>query len=165
MNTFVSALTKLDDLLAKAEEWTLVALVVVMSGVVFLQVVYRYLLAQPLQWSEELARYAFVWISLFGAALSVRRRGHFGMDFFLRMLPARGRRVLTAFVHLAMGAVMVVLLINGVLLVEKTAAQRSPAMEISMGWAYACVPIGAALMLIHLVAIAVREATKAPGAP
>ena len=158
MDSFVRKLTKIDDILAKGEAWILVAFVATMTVVVLLQVIYRYLLTQPLHWSEELARYLFVWISLLGASLSVQKRGHFGMDFFCRMLPEKGRRFLLFLTYLLMGAVMLVLLIYGIVLVQKTAAQQSPAMEISMGWAYACLPVGATLMTIHLLVIMLKEA-------
>ncbi len=128
-----------------------------MTVVVFLQVIYRYLLAQPLHWSEELARYLFVWISILGAALSVQKRGHVGMDFFFKMLPDKGRRYLIFLIYLLMGVVVLVILVQGIFLVQKTAAQQSPAMEISMGWAYASLPAGAALMVLHLLVIIIRE--------
>jgi len=158
MKSLVHKLTRFDQFLAKGEGWLLITLVVAMTVVVFLQVIYRYLLTQPLHWSEELARYVFVWISILGAALSVQRRGHFGMDFFFKMLPEKGRRCLIFLIYLLMGAVVLVILVEGIFLVQKTAGQQSPAMEISMGWAYASLPAGAALMAIHLLAIMVREA-------
>jgi TRAP-type transport system small permease protein len=160
MIPFFLGLRRLDDLLAKVEAWGLITLVAVMTVVVFLQVVYRYLLNQPLYWSEELARYVFVWISILGAALSVQRRGHFGMDFFFKMLPAKGKRFLIFLIYLLMGVVITVLLVQGVLLVGKTVAQQSPAMEISMGWAYACLPVGAGLMAIHLLVILIKEGVE-----
>ena len=160
MTTFVRALSKFDQILARGEGWVLMTMVVVMTVVVLLQVIYRYLLAQPLHWSEELARYLFVWISILGAALSVQRRGHFGMDFFYRMLPDNGRRFLIFVIYLLMGVVILVLLIQGIVLVQKTAAQQSPAMEISMGWAYACLPVGALLMAIHLLVIIIKESIE-----
>lgn len=160
MNPFVRAFTKFDNILAKGEAWLLITLVAVMTGVVFLQVVYRYLLTQPLHWSEEMARYLFVWISLLGAALSMQRRGHFGMDFFFRMLPRRGRRFIAYLVYLLVGIVVLVLLVYGIVLVGKTTDQRSPAMEISMGWAYACLPVGAALMSFHLLSILLQGILK-----
>ncbi len=162
MNSFVHKLTKIDSLLAKGEGWVLIALVVVMTVVVFLQVLYRYLLTQPLYWSEELARYLFVWISILGSALSLQRRGHFGMDFFYRVLPDQGRRFLIFVVYVLIGVVILVLLVEGIFLVQKTAAQQSPAMEISMGWAYACLPVGASLMAIHLLVIIIKEAIEKP---
>ena len=160
MNPFVRKMTQFDRLLAKGEGWVLITLVVVMTVVVLLQVIYRYLLTQPLYWSEELARYLFVWISLFGAALSVQRRGHFGMDFFFRMLPDKGRRFLIFVIFLLMGVVIFVLVIQGIVLVQKTAAQQSPAMEISMGWAYASLPVGALLMAVHLLVMVLKEAIE-----
>ncbi len=160
MNLFVHKMTQFDRLLAKGEGWVLITLVVVMTVVVLLQVIYRYLLTQPLYWSEELARYLFVWISLLGAALSVQRQGHFGMDFFFRMLPDKGRRFLIFVIFLLMGVVILVMLIQGIVLVQKTAAQQSPAMEISMAWAYACLPVGASLMAVHLLVIIIKEAVK-----
>jgi TRAP-type C4-dicarboxylate transport system permease small subunit len=153
MNTFLRALTRFDNLLAKAEAAVLITLVAVMTVVVFLQVVYRYFLTQPLYWSEELARYLFVWLSILGATLGLQKRGHFGLDIFYQMLPNKGRRFLQRLIHLLMGCVILVILIQGIKLVQMTIPQESPAMGISMGWAYACLPVGAGLMAIHLLVI------------
>ena len=160
---FVKRLVKFDTMLARIEGWGLMFMVTVMTVVVLLQVIYRYILSQPLYWSEELARFLFVWISILGAALSVQRRGHFGMDFFFRMFPEKGKRFLIFLIYLLMGGVVLVLLVQGIALVQKTAAQLSQAMEISMGWAYACLPAGACLMVIHLLVIIIREAEDKSG--
>ena len=56
---------------------------------VCLQVFFRYVLEQPLSWSEELARYAFVWLSFLGAAMALGKRLHFGVDYFVNKLPSR----------------------------------------------------------------------------
>ena len=158
MNSFARKLTYFDNLLARGEAAALILLVSVMTVVVFLQVIYRYALTQPLYWSEEVARYLFVWISIVGAALGLQKRGHFGLDLFYKMLPNKGRRFLEFIIYLLMGVVVLVILVQGISLVEKTSLQESPAMGISMGWAYACLPVGAALMAIHLLVIIIREA-------
>ena len=157
MNAFLRPLTRFDNLLAKAESAVLITLVAVMTLIVFLQVVYRYVLVQPLHWSEELARYLFVWVSILGATLALQKRGHFGLDFFYRMLPGQQRRFLQFLIHLFVGCVIFVILIQGARLVQATVLQKSPAMEISMGWAYACLPVGAALMAIHLFVIFLKD--------
>lgn len=157
MNTFLRSLTRFDNLLARAEAGVLITLVAVMTLIVFLQVVYRYVLVQPLHWSEELARYLFVWVSILGATLGLQKRGHFGLDFFYRMLPDQKRRFLQFLIHLFVGGVILVILIQGVKLVQATALQKSPAMEISMGWAYACLPVGAGLMAIHLLVMIFKD--------
>jgi TRAP-type C4-dicarboxylate transport system permease small subunit len=157
MNTLLRTLTKVDHILAKAEAAVLITLVAVMTVVVFLQVVYRYVLTQPLHWSEELARYLFVWLSILGATLGLQKRGHFGLDFFYRMFPDKGRRILQFLIYLLMGSVILVILVQGIKLVQITVLQESPAIGISMGWAYACLPVGAVLMAIHLLVISLKD--------
>lgn len=157
MNTIVRIITKLDQILAKGEAAVLIAFVVVMTVVVFLQVVYRYVLTQPLHWSEELARYLFVWLSILGATLGLQKGGHFGLDLFFRMLPRTGQRYVQILIHFLTGTVIFVILFYGITLVQKTVAQESPAMSISMAWAYASLPVGGALMAIHLLVIFFRD--------
>ena len=150
-------ISRLDDKLAKGEAAALIAIVGVMTVVVFLQVLYRYVFAQPLQWSEELARYLFVWLSILGAALALQKKGHFGLDLFFKMLSSRSRRFVQIPACILMGIVIFVILFEGVILVQKTALQQSPAMGISMSWAYASLPVGGALMAIHLITISLKE--------
>jgi TRAP-type C4-dicarboxylate transport system permease small subunit len=151
---------RFDNLLAKGEAAVLITLVAVMTLIVFLQVIYRYVLVQPLYWSEELARYLFIWLSMLGATLALQKRGHFGLDFFYRILSDQKRHFLQILIHLLVGGVILVILIQGVKLVQATALQKSPAMEISMAWAYACLPAGAGLMAIHLLAIFLKDWSK-----
>jgi TRAP-type C4-dicarboxylate transport system permease small subunit len=160
MVPFIRALTKIDNILAKGEAAVLILFLSVMTLVVFLQVVYRYVLVRPLYWSEELARYMFVWLSMFGAALGLQKQGHFGLDFFYKMLSDRWRRRTGLLIYLLMGALILVILFQGIFLVQKTALQESPAMGIPMSWAYACVPVGATLMAIHLLVILLKDTTR-----
>jgi len=159
MNILLRALIKFDDGLAKVEAGVLILFVAVMTVVVFLQVFYRYVLTQPLHWSEELARYLFVWLSMFGASLAVQKQGHFGFDILFQAFPQRIRWYMRLSIHLLMEAVILVILVQGVTLVQKTVPQESPAMGISMGWAYACLPVGAALMALHLCVLLLKDAT------
>jgi TRAP-type C4-dicarboxylate transport system permease small subunit len=157
MNTVSRLLIRFDSLLAQGEALVLVAILVAMTVVVLLQVIYRYFLTQPLHWSEELARYLFVWLSVLGAANGLQKRGHFGFDALVRMLPRRAMPFMTVLIHALMGVVVFVMLVHGITLVEKTLPQESPAMGISMGWAYASLPVGGVLMASHLIVILIKE--------
>ena len=73
-------LKAVNDLITKI---THVALVFFMSGMValiFTQVIYRYILKQPLSWSEELAKYFFSCIIFFGAVILYREEKHINMS-------------------------------------------------------------------------------------
>ncbi len=157
MNTILRTLTKFDDILAKVEAVALVTLLSVMTVVVFLQVVYRYVLNQPLHWSEELARYLFVWLSILGATLALQKRGHFGLDVLFRIFPKQLKSYMAVLICFLMGIVIFVIFVEGMTLVRKTALQDSPAMGIPMSWAYASLPVGGALMGIHLIVILLKD--------
>lgn len=158
MKRLLSILSRLDDYLGRGEAAALIGLLVIMTAVVFLQVIYRYLLAQPLHWSEELARYLFVWLSMIGASLAVKKRGHFGLDLLSRKLAGKRGLRLEPLICLLMAVPAAVILIWGIGLVGQTVSQESPAMGISMGWAYACLPAGGALMSFHLLVIFLKDA-------
>ena len=160
MSNIVQGLKKFDQILAKGEAAVLILLVSVMTLVVFLQVVFRYALGRPLDWSEELASYLFVWLSVLGAALAVQKGGHFGLDFFSRLLPGPGKRFIWILIHLLMASVVLVILFQGITLVQRTRLQLSPAMSVSMAWPYASLPTGAALMAVHLLTALIKDGLK-----
>ena len=62
------------------EEYLLVFLMVVEVVVVFAQVVTRYVFHSPLAWSEELARYMFIWLVWIGAAYATKMRKNIIID-------------------------------------------------------------------------------------
>src|SRR4051812_42947652 len=77
-----------DRVLGILEEILLASLVAAITSVTFLQVFTRYVTEDPFIWTEELARYLFVWIALIGGAAAVRTNGHFGLDVLRRHIPA-----------------------------------------------------------------------------
>ena len=159
-NTVLRLINWFDEGLARGETIALITIVVVMTGIVLLQVLYRYVFAQPLHWSEELARYLFVWLSILGATLALQKKGHFGLDIFYQMLPKKGRRFGQFFIYLLLGIVIWVIFFQGIILVQKTVLQESPAMGISMSWVYASLPVGGALMAVHLLVLFFKDIKK-----
>lgn len=65
------------------------------------QVFSRQVLGAPSSWSEELAKYVFVWLGMFGAALVFSERGHIAVDLLVHKCPAEVRRAAAAAVQVA----------------------------------------------------------------
>ena len=120
-------------------------LVVAVAG----EVVFRYAIQQSLIFSDELARYLFIWATFLGASLALRRGQHIGLELGLH---ARSRLLRLA-VRIMVGAFLVVLLWTSTELVPTMWAQRSTTLGISMGWIFLALPVGALLMLLQLVAL------------
>ncbi len=152
MGGLAGLVARIDAALGRAEAWALGALVAAMTCTTFLQVVCRYAFNSPLVWSEELARYLFVWIALIGAGAAVRAGGHFGLDLLYRNLPAAVRAWVGGLVSLIVAVFAAVLLVEGVREAAQASVQTASSLPIRMHWAYVAIPAGAALMLWHVAA-------------
>lgn len=132
-------------------ETAVVLLTAVMVATIMLQVFCRFVLGNPLSWSEELARYAFVWITFLGAAVAYRHGGHIVVDTVVVLLPRRLQAALAWIVDALMVVALVVLLVQGMNIVEVNSNVEATMLEIPMSWVYASVPVSAALMLAYQV--------------
>ncbi len=74
------------------EDWLSFILFWVLSGVVFLQFVTRYILNDSLAWTEEIAGYLLMVLCFTGSAMAARRGSHIAVEVFVLMLPAGARR-------------------------------------------------------------------------
>jgi len=65
----------------------LIALVFsIMTLLIFAQVVCRYVLHNPLSWSEELARYLFIWLTFCGASVAFYENTHINVSYFVERI-------------------------------------------------------------------------------
>lgn len=150
----------LDWLLGQIEAVLLAAMVAAITAVTFAQVFTRYVTENPLIWTEEVARYLFVWITLIGAAAGVRLHAHFGLDILRRYFaPLRG--LLGAVTMLIVAGFLALLLYTGIAETRQAALQFSPALQVRMHWAYLAIPVGAGLALWHVLAHWLRSGIAA----
>ena len=89
---------------------------------------------------------------MLGAAIAVERGSHFAFEAFVERLAAPTRQALAAVAWAALVLVALLLVVGGLLLVELTMGQRSPALGVPVAWVYAAVPSSGTLMLVHLLA-------------
>ncbi len=147
----------IDSVLATALRWLMIVMMATMTIVVFAQVLFRYALNVPLGWSEELSRFAFVWLCFLGAAYLVRGQQHLRVTAIEANVP-RGARAILRLVQYA-GALLCtgVFLLGGIGIVGNEWSQVSPATGIGMGYVYGVIPVAAALMLLWTLASAIVE--------
>jgi TRAP-type C4-dicarboxylate transport system permease small subunit len=146
---------RLDHWVARIEAVIIVLLVTMLTAVTFAQVITRYVLRDPLIWSEEAARYLFVWLSMIGAALAIRQGGHFGLDLLIRPMPGL-KPILGPLVTLVMTVFLLVLLKTGIDETRLASMQFAMTFPMRMQWAYLALPVGAGLMLFHIAVHAIR---------
>lgn len=85
----------LSQITNRLEEGIISLLLVVMTLLVFVEVVLRFGFHVGFLWSDELTLHLSAWLVLFGASYGVKVGSHIGVDAVVRLLPERGRRVVT----------------------------------------------------------------------
>ncbi len=122
--------------------------VVSMVVVLFLQVFTRYVLRNPLYWSEELARIILIWSVFLGAVFSFRSGTHMRIDILMKKLPMRLRMAVNLVSKTIVTVFSVVLVIHGSILSSKMMRIIAPATKIPTGIIYLVLPIFACLTVI-----------------
>jgi len=131
--------------------WFSVAAMSVMLVVIFAQVVSRYLFNWTPEWSEELARYLFVWVVFLGSALIMGEAGHLAVQFVPNHFKGTAvGNVLKIVINLSGYVFILLLLVQGAKMTQVMTFQISPGLEIPMSWVYSVIPLSAVLMLLYL---------------
>lgn len=151
-------MTKLKAGLDRALEWVCVGLFVALVATVAWQVFARQILNSPSGWSEELAKYLFVWLGLFGAALVFGERGHIAVDFLMRRLPRTPQKAVAMLTHVLVLAFTALVLVYGGFAISQLAWEQAiPALPFNAGHMYLAIPVSGILTIFycvhHLIAI------------
>ena len=117
------------------------------------QVFAREVTKNPAAWTEELAKYTFVWTALVGATLVFAGRGHIAVTFVVERLPLPVRKVIAALIQLViLFFAVVILVIGGLGAAQNTWAHSMTALPGTIGMAYLILPVtGVLIAVIALV--------------
>lgn len=132
-------------------EAALCVLLVAMAAVTFGQVLARYVFQAPLSWSEELARFLLMWLSMLSAAYAFKLKAHFALRFVVGSLPASVQRVVAAVVSLVVAGFLAVFVVFAVQFVNGVEGHVAPALQIPMELPYSSAIVGGVLMLYYVL--------------
>lgn len=135
---------------------------------VLAQVVFRYALNDPLTWSEELARYLFIWCAFLGWIIASRRGSHLSIDVVATRLPGRAQALVAMAIQLATLLFAWVLGTRGARLVANNWDVENVAVPFNLGVVYLIEPIAAAAIALYALdafAAALRRLRRAPAPP
>lgn len=91
-------------------EYGMMICVVIIFLIVFFQIIFRYFLAIPIVWSEEIARFFVVILTFLGFAFHIINDSHPRLTFFVSLFPdivRRALRKLGIFIYLFISLVIV----------------------------------------------------------
>lgn len=146
------SLLRLEGWLTGAASALACALLAAISLLGLWQVVSRFLFNQPSTWTEEAMRRMLVWCVMLGIVLAFRRGALVSVDLALRTSLGRWRTVLRRFITGTALAYLAVLAWFGINLTWRIRLQSFAALDLSMAWAYAALPVGALLCMLAVLA-------------
>ncbi|MDF3061633.1 MAG: C4-dicarboxylate transporter permease [Microvirga sp.] len=146
-----AALRRLDDGIGRGEDLFLAASHGIIAALVIAAVFFRYVLNDPLTWTEETIVLLFTWMLFAGLASGFRTRMHIRIDALLLALRPSGRAPFGAIAVAATLATLLGLVWFGIEQSIVLASNETPMMRISAAWGVSALPVGAALACIHVV--------------
>jgi TRAP-type C4-dicarboxylate transport system permease small subunit len=128
------------------------AMLVVASGLGLWQIITRFVIERPAEWTEVLIRFSLIWMVFLGIPMAFRAGAMVSVDVLYRWSGARVRRGLDAMVALAALALIAVVIVVGWDYAQRGRVQSVIGLEdVSMFWAYLALPVGGVFSVIAII--------------
>lgn len=133
------------------EEVISVILMALATSIIVIQVFMRYVMRNSLSWSEEVARYLFVWLTFISISFGIKERKHVKIEAALLLFPARKRPVITIIgdIFTLVWSVFVMVVGWNLLSLVVKSGQVSPALSVPMWCIYIAPCIGYTLSIFR----------------
>ena len=151
---------KLNNLLIKALEITVMLVTALLVLDVLWGVFTRYVMNNQSPWTEELARMLLIWVSLLGASIGFIRKSHLGVDYFVGKLSDKMQMLGQIVVYLLVAVfVSFAMIYGGSMLVSSTLAKGQPlqALHFEKGYVYLVVPISGFFIVIFSIETIIKN--------
>ena len=155
---------KLFYILNHIEEILLVLCIATTVILIALQVSTRYIFNNSLTWTEELARYLFIWESWIGISIGAKKGKHIKIEIITSRLKGKVQFIVLTLADICTLAIIAVLIYYGVDLTDKVYSMMttSASLKIPMWLIYLALPTGCSLMAIRIIADIVNRFRNIP---
>lgn len=148
--------------LERIEEAVLVLVLTSMVAAIGAQVLARYVFNVPFSWTEELARFLFMWLVFLGASQALRRHEHIAVGLLVDRLPLRLRQLVIVLLNGLIASFLVVVVLQGWKVVGVVAPLKSIALKVTMAVFYLPLVVGSAIMLVRILVQTVNVIRHGP---
>lgn len=151
-------------MVSKVNTWLVGILSLVMVFSVFINIVNRVIVQAQMSWTEEIARYAMIWMTYLTVGIGIRKGAHLGVEMLVSKFRPQVTRAVSLFAHTCSLAfcLVVAFFAMEVLQTQFSFGQTSAALEIPMWTVYAAVPVGMLLAAIEEMKALITIVVPAP---
>jgi C4-dicarboxylate transporter DctQ subunit len=116
---------------------------------IFAQVFSRILFNHPLSFTEEISRYAFLWMVMFGFSFATKYERHIRVTILVDRFPKRAKKIVDLLINLLALIMFCRIFLVGINYVQFTALTKTPSLQISRAYIAIIVPIIAFFMVLR----------------
>jgi TRAP-type C4-dicarboxylate transport system permease small subunit len=127
-------------------------MLVVAASLGLFQIITRFILEKPAEWTEVLIRFSLIWMMFLGIPAAFRLGAMVSVDVLYRWANPKGKRILDVFVSIASLCLVAVLIVVGWQYAQRGSVQSVIGLEgVSMFWAYLAIPVGGVFSAFGIV--------------
>lgn len=116
------------------------------------QIISRFVIEQPAEWSEVTVRFSLIWMVFLGIPTAFRQGAMISVDLLYRKSGPRMRRALDWLIFVTSAILMLAILWWGYDYTYRTRFQTIPGIEsLTMVWAYSAMPVGAVFSILAIL--------------
>ncbi|MDP7608560.1 MAG: TRAP transporter small permease [Candidatus Marinimicrobia bacterium] len=141
-------------------ELILCSLLVSIVIITFVQVLFRYVFQFSLAWTEELARYIFLWLAALSIAYAFKTKSHFALTFLVDRVQKRYRNVIYKTVNVLMLLFLSIFVWKSFEYTLSVIDQFGPGTGLSMSVPYSSSIFGGILMIYYIVQDFIKMTTR-----
>jgi TRAP-type C4-dicarboxylate transport system permease small subunit len=128
------------------------AMMTIAASLGMFQIITRFILEQPAEWTEVLIRFSLIWMVFMGIPMAFRQGAMVSVDVMYRWSPPKLKRVLDWVVFFAAQALILIIIWWGWDYAQRGKVQTIIGLEsISMFWAYLAMPVGGVFCVVSLI--------------
>jgi len=159
----VKIIGKAFDSLEKALKIICGVLLVGFVALTLIQVVMRYVFGNPLSWSEQLARYMFIWMLMLYMPVIMRHGNNLGFDLIINRLSKKAQNVFWIICEMLIAAFAALYCTYSVQLCIKFSRKTLVGLGIKANWVYSAQIVGAALLFLFSLELVINRILKTMG--
>lgn len=153
----MTLLKKCNDALWKGSKYVSIAMYIVMLFTASLQILMRFVFKSPLAWTDEAAKYSFVWGTMLGCAILVRTGGHSCVELLGNVLKGIPKKLQAVVLDICCLVLYAVIVYGGVVLMQAGSTSVSPALSLPMWLVYLIMPVSGAFMVLFQLEHFIRD--------
>ncbi len=133
-----------------------ISFLVIAASLALFQVITRFVFSNPSTWSEVITRSAMIWSVFLGVAVAFRHGAMIAVEVIQQNLPPRLGLALFLFSNVLSVVFFSILFWQGWAMTLRVLGQKLSALDVSIAWVYAALPVGSVFIIIAILASMIR---------